>query len=433
MILFLDCFAGVAGDMLVAALVHAGAPLDAVLRDVRCVGIPGWSARVEAVHRGAYAATRFVVEPDGSAAPPGEPGAGHGHAHGHAHDHAHDHGHSHGHDHGHAADVPDAFPGQPQRDWATIRALLEAAPLPPRVKQRALATFARLAAAEGRVHGVPVDQVQFHEVGAVDSIVDIVAACSAMELLGVDEIVATPLPMGQGAVRTQHGVLSIPVPATVEVLRGYPVMPSPFGGELVTPTGAALVATLARPGSMPAMVIRAVGYGAGTRDPASHANVLRAVVGDGHAGSVVDVVELSAQVDDLPGESVPPLLDALLAAGALDAFVVPVTMKKGRPGLWIHALAAPDARGTVGEALLRHSGSFGYRWGPRTREVIARRHEAVDTDYGTVRIKLGEREGRVLHAAPEHEDCRAAASASGVAVGEVYGQALARWAAGRAP
>jgi uncharacterized protein (DUF111 family) len=252
-----------------------------------------------------------------------------------------------------------------------------------------------------------------------------------MELLGIDEIVATPLPMGQGAVRTQHGVLSIPVPATVEVLRGYPVMPSPFGGELVTPTGAALVATLARPGSMPAMVIRSVGYGAGTRDPASHANVLRAVVGDGHAGSVVDVIELSAQVDDLPGESVPPLLDALFAAGALDAFVVPVLMKKGRPGLWIHALASEDGRVSVGDALLRHSGSFGYRFGPKAREVVGRRHESVTTDFGVVRIKIGEREGHVLHAAPEHDDCGAAARAAGVAVGEVYGQALARWTAGR--
>lgn len=421
MILFLDCFAGIGGDMLVAALIHAGAPLDRVLADVRAVGIPGWSARLEQVHRGAYAATRFVVEPSAEAQSVGA-AAGDGHDHGHDHDH--DHGHDHGHSH---AGVPDSFPDQPQRDWATIRGLLTAAELPARVRTRALAAFARLAEAESRVHGVPVDHVQFHEVGAVDSIVDIVAACSAMEALGITEIVATPLPMGQGAVRTQHGILSIPVPATVEVLRGYPVMPSPFAGELVTPTGAALIAALAKPGAMPAMIVRSVGYGAGTRDPATHANVLRAVIGEGYAGSAAQVVELSAEVDDLPGQAVPLLLEALFAAGAVDAFVTPVQMKKGRPGLWIHALCAPDARPLVGDALLSHSGTFGYRWVLQEREVLARRWAEVPTTHGLIRIKIGERSGAIVHAAPEYEDCRAAAQAGGVAVGQVIGEALASW------
>lgn len=421
MILFLDCFAGVAGDMLVAALIHAGAPLERVLADVRALGVPGWTARTEPVHRGAYAATRFRVTPDATAADADR-------AQTHDHSHGHDHGHSHGHDHGHAHDAgDDTFPGQPQRDWATIRGLIEAAVLPERVRQRALAAFGRLAEAEARVHGVPVEHVQFHEVGAVDSIVDIVAVCSALEALGVDQIVATPLPMGQGTVRTQHGLLTIPVPATVEVLRGFPVMPSRFGGELVTPTGAALIAALATPGPMPAMVIRAVGYGAGTRDPATHANVVRAVVGDGYAGSPGEVAELSAQVDDLPGEAVPPLIDALLDAGALDAFVQPITMKKGRPALAIRALCAPDRREQVGRALLRHAGTFGYRWSLQQREVLARRHDTVATRFGPIRVKIGEHAGELLHAAPEFEDCRAAAAAAGVPVPEVFRAALAAW------
>ncbi len=416
MIPFLDCFAGIAGDMLVAALIHAGAPLDVVLADVRAVGIPGWEAHCERVHRGAYAATRFVVRPS-----PAEASSGPAHDHSHAHDGSHDHSHAH-------SPVGDSFPGQPQRDWAAIRALLTAAELPPRVRSRALSAFARLAEAESRVHGVHIDDVQFHEVGAVDSIVDIVAACSAMEALSITEIVATPLPMGQGAVRTQHGILSIPVPATVEVLRGYPVMPSPFAGELVTPTGAALIAALAKPGAMPAMIVRSVGYGAGTRDPSTHANVLRAVIGEGQAGSLAEVVELSAQVDDLPGEAVPPLLDALFEAGAIDAFVVPVLMKKGRPGLWIHALCAVDAQPAVGQALVRHSGTFGYRWTAHQREVMSRRWEAVTTEYGVVRVKIAEHAGSIVHASPEYEDCRAAALAAGVPVGRVHGAALAIWA-----
>ncbi|MFN7146157.1 MAG: LarC family nickel insertion protein, partial [Myxococcota bacterium] len=330
-VLYLDCFAGIAGDMTVAALVHAGAPLDDVLAEVRALPVWGWDARVERVFRGAYAATRFVVEPtgegDGHGTDPGHASGhdhahahtppdtpphshdGHGHGHDHGHGHGHDHGHGHGHGHGHDADDP--WVGQPSRTWRTIRRMLEQARLRPRVRERALATFGRLAEAEARVHGVAVDDVAFHEVGAVDSIVDIVAACAAMECLDIAHVVASPLPMGHGHVRTAHGLLPVPVPATVEVLRGFPVVPFPFAGELVTPTGAALVAALATPGHMPAMRIERVGYGAGTRDPASHAKVVRAVIGDGEAGAVAEVVELRAQVDDLTGESVPGLIEAL--------------------------------------------------------------------------------------------------------------------------
>jgi hypothetical protein len=427
-VLYLDCFAGIAGDMTVAALVHAGAPLDDVLAEVRTLPVWGWSARVERVVRGAYAATRFVVEPSGSAAP-AEPAAD-DQAHEHDHGHGHDHGHDHGHGHAHAPDHPSADPwaGQPARSWRSIRRMLAQAHLRPRVRDRALAAFTVLAEAEARVHGTPVDDVLFHEVGAVDSIVDIVAACAAMECLRIDAVVASPLPMGQGQVSTAHGLLPIPVPATVEVLRGFPVVPSAFRGELVTPTGAALVAALATPGPLPAMRIETVGYGAGTRDPASHANVLRVVIGEGSAGAIAEVAELRAQVDDLTGESVPGLLDALFAAGAVDAYVAPVTMKKGRPGLAITALAPVDARGAVGEALLRHAGTLGYRWSVLPREVAARRFVTVETRWGPVSVKVAEREGRVVHAAPEHEDCAALARAAGVSVAEVRGAALAAWA-----
>lgn len=425
-IAFLDCDAGIAGDMLVAALIHAGAPLPAVLAEVAALGVSGWSARVVPAQRGAIAASRFLVEPEGDGV--GAPAA--------AHDHGHDHGHGHGHDHAGppllhlpGLDVPAAavFPGQPARTWTAIRTLLEGAPLRPRVRARALATFGRLAEAEARVHGVPVEAVGFHEVGAVDSLVDVLAACAALEELGVDRVVATPLPMGQGRVRTEHGVLPVPVPATVEVLRGFPVVPSPWSGELVTPTGAALVAALASPGPLPAMVIEAVGYGAGSRDPADHANVVRVVIGTEGAGAPVQVLELRAQVDDLPGELLPPLLEALLGAGALDAWATPVIMKKGRPGLLVGALAQAEDRAAVGEALLRHSGSFGYRWSAAEREVLVRSWDVVATPWGEVRVKVGRREGRLLHAAPEYEDCAALARASDRGIAEVYRAALAAW------
>ena len=428
-VLYIDAFAGIAGDMFVAALVHAGADLGAVLEEVRGLGVDGWVAHTERVARGAYVATRFVVRPiDGSPAAPRVAGPAHDHGHGHGHDHGHAHGHAHGHPHEPHDHGADEYPGQPSRRWRDIRGVLERAALRPRVRERALRTFAVLAEAEGRVHGMPADEVTFHEVGAVDSIVDIVAACAALEELGVDRLVCGTLPMGHGTVRTAHGLLSVPAPATVEVLRGFPIEASPFSGELVTPTGAALVAALAVPGPLPAMRVRASGYGAGTRDPSTHANVLRVILGDGDAGAVPEVLELRAQVDDLTGESVPALIQALLDAGAVDAWVTPVLMKKGRPGLLVSAITPVAGRVSVGEALLRHSGTFGYRWSVAAREVAARRFDEVATPYGIVRVKVAEHDGVVLHAAPEHEDCAGHARAFGVPVAEVRGWALAAWA-----
>jgi uncharacterized protein (TIGR00299 family) protein len=423
--------------MLLAALVHAGAEVGAVEAGVRALGVPGWRLEAAHVRRGAIAATHVKVSPVE------DPGAG-GHPPAtppvpgvtwtaarppHGHVHAHDHGHGHGHTHDHAE--LDVFPGQPSRAWRDIRRLLEDAALPARARTRAVAVFALLAEAEGRVHGMPADEVTFHEVGAVDSIVDIVGACIALELLDVSTIVCGPLPMGHGTVRTAHGILPVPAPATLEVLRGFPVAPSPWQGELVTPTGAAFVAALAQPGGLPPMQVSAIGYGAGTRDPTTHANVLRVVLGDGPAGSPVEVVEVRAQVDDLPGEHVPGLLRALLDAGALDAWTTHVAMKKGRPGLLVTALCAPDVRARVGDAMFRHGGTLGYRWSAATREVCARRWVTVVTEHGEVRMKIAEREGRVVHVAPEFEDVAARASAVGVPEVVVHAAALAAWSDGR--
>lgn len=424
-VLYVDAFAGLAGDMLCAALLDLGADLERLRAELAL--LPLWGYRLEAprVLRGPFSALRFLVEPLPPEAAPLRAAAPSEEQLPHDHDHGHDHGHGHGHAHQHAHLHLDPWPGQPHRSWRQIRAMLEAAPLPERARARALAVFARLAEAEARVHGVAVDEVAFHEVGAVDSIVDITGAALLLEQLGVDRLVASALPMGGGTARTEHGLIPLPAPATLEVLRGWPVVPGPPGREHVTPTGAALVAALAEPGPMPAMIVRGVGHGAGTRDPADLPNVVRVVLGEESAPSSPDRVEvLEAQMDDLSGEHLPPLLTALLEAGALDAFAAPVLMKKGRSGLFVQALATAATAEAVERALLRHGSTFGVRRHSATRRVLDRRHVAVATPWGEVRVKLGLLEGELLHAAPEHEDCLALARAAGVPVPQVHAAAL---------
>lgn len=415
---WLDPVGGVAGDMLVAALLDAGADEAALRAGLDRLGLDGWQVRVEKVWRGPFHATRFVVELDA----PAEGG-------GHGHDHDHGHGHDHGHDHGGAARPESGPPADGwrarSRRWADLRPWLQGADLPERVRDRALATFAALAEAEGRVHGLPAEAVTFHEVGALDSVIDVVAACLALEFLGVDEVIVGPLPLGQGHGFGEHGWIPLPAPATLELVRGLVVEGRELRGETVTPTGAALVRALGRSGPLPRMRPERVGVGAGTRDPASHPNVLRVVVGQGDAGGAARVVELRAEVDSLHPELVPPLLDALFRAGALDAHVIPLVMKKGRPGWRVTAVAEPGSRATVGDALLRHGATLGYRWDEVEREVLARRFVEVRTVYGVVPVKLGERAGEVWHAAPEFEVCARLALEAGVPVSVVAAAALA--------
>lgn len=474
-VLFIDPFAGVAGDMLVAALLDAGVPPSYLEAELRKLPLQNWQMRSFRAQRGAFAAQRFVVEPveeeavpqrggvtgdqaaltstlrsdstqshvgsvtilgtlsnGRSASPPGLISAPvdahhHSHAHGDGHHHGHDHGHSHGHSHGHDHGHDDEWPGQPDRRWSHIRAMIQDSPLAPRVRSRALRAFQKLAEAEGKVHGIPAEEVAFHEVGAVDSILDMVGVCVCLEWLDIEDLRCGPLPMGSGTTRSQHGLIPLPAPATLELLKEFPLFPSTFPGEHVTPTGAALVAALAHPASLPAMRVERIGYGAGTRDPQTHANVLRVLVGEGEAGSAAEVLELSAQVDDLAGEGIPGLIAGMLAAGAIDAWASPILMKKGRPGYLIGALCLPELRVAVGDALLKHSGSFGYRWTGRQREVLERRFEAVETAWGSVRMKLGYRGGSLLHAAPEYEDCAALAAAHGLPWVRVHAAALAAW------
>lgn len=437
--LWLDPVGGLAGDMLLGALLDLGAELEAVRAGLEGLPLGGYRLEAEPVMRGPFAATHVRVLPlegptgptsgDAGAAGPGDDHA-HSHEHDHAHAHAHAHEHAHKHAHAHDAHPSEpAFPGQPERTWAAIRALLQEARLPERVRERALAVFGALAAAEAHVHGSSVEEVHFHEVGGVDALVDIVGCCLALELLGVERLSCGPLPVASGTIPSAHGPLPLPAPATLRLLEDFRLRPGRPGREQVTPTGAALVAALAEPGEPPAMVLRGSGTGAGTRDPADHPNVLRVLLGEveEQPDSPVDIEVLTAQMDDLPGEALPPLVEALLAAGALDVTTSSVAMKKGRLGLRVEALSTPEAAPAVIRALLTHGSTFGVRRQAARRTVLQRHHEEVQTPFGPVRIKVGRLEGEVLQAAPEHEDVAARARAAGVPVPRVHSEALAAW------
>ncbi|HUU31613.1 MAG TPA: nickel pincer cofactor biosynthesis protein LarC [Phycisphaerae bacterium] len=303
---------------------------------------------------------------------------------------------------------------------------------------RALAVFRRLAEAEARVHGSTPEKVHFHEVGAVDAIVDIVGVCAGLEMLGVERVVSSGLPMGSGSVDAAHGRLPVPVPAVVELMKGVPSRPCDEEGELTTPTGAALAVTLADAfGPMPAMTIEKVGYGAGAREGKHVPNVLRLILGrevpasssatPGQADEADVVWLLEANVDDASGETLGAATQALFEAGALDVWLVPATMKKGRLGVVLACLAAEGLVAAVEDVIFRETTTFGVRRTSVERTKLAREHVTVQTAFGPVRVKVGRRGGRVVTASPEYEDCRRLAAERGVAFREVYAAAMEAW------
>ncbi|MBW1880033.1 MAG: nickel pincer cofactor biosynthesis protein LarC [Deltaproteobacteria bacterium] len=381
-----DCSVGAAGDMLLAALLDAGASRTAVERGLRGLDLGDWTLELEEVTRSSLRGllVRFaVVSPD--------------------HPHVH-------------------------RSWQTVRSVLEGASLPDRARVRALNTYRRLAEAEAQLHCVPVDEVELHEVGATDAILDITGVCLALEDLGIDEVSATALPAGGGHVQSAHGRLPLPAPATLKLLLDWPMTPGPGPGEWVTPTGAALVSSLAKSASFPEMIPERIGHGAGTRDPEHVPNLVRVVVGrSADQPALEEVMELACNVDDLSGELVPPLLARLLDEGALDAWATPVHMKKGRPGLLLQALVRPADADRMCEVLLRHSSTLGVRRHVAQRRILERWVDRVHTPYGPVRIKVGGREGVAWHAAPEFDDVAERARTADVSLQDVYTAALAAW------
>lgn len=391
-ILYLDCFAGISGDMLLGALVDLGVTEETLRAELAKLGLDGYALRTQRVVKQNIVAVKFEVWTP-------EPQAGARYDH------------------------------PPHRGYRDIVALIDRSGLPATVQQRAKNVFRRIAEAEARIHHVPVEQIHFHEIGAVDSIVDIVGACVAIEQLRVEEVQARPPPLGTGFVQTAHGTFPVPAPATLELLRGLPVSASNIPAELVTPTGAALLAEFCRGvGPMPSLTIERVGYGAGSRDLEKTPNVLRAVLGHTPAASpdaeTDTVVLLETNLDDWNPQWCGELVEELGAAGALDVWVTPVQMKKQRPGVVVSVLAPPSLTDRLTELLFQHSTTFGVRSTVMHRRKLAREQIHVETPYGKIEVKVGRLAGRIVTWAPEYESCRAAARQAGVPVRRVWEAAM---------
>jgi uncharacterized protein (TIGR00299 family) protein len=313
------------------------------------------------------------------------------------------------------------------RAFRDIRAMIDGSPLNAAVKERALAIFTVLAAAEGTVHGVAADDVTFHEVGAVDSIVDIVGTAIGLVALGVDRAYVSPLPLGSGLTQSQHGVIPIPGPATLELLRGFPVRVGDGGGELVTPTGAAIVRALARPGdSMPLLQAERVGYGAGTKTWPDRPNVLRLVLGTvATPCATEEMVIVEANIDDANPELYEYVMERLFSAGARDVWLTPAQMKKNRPGTTLHVLVEPGQRDAIASIVLSETSSIGVRSFAVQRTALPRERIEVDTEYGRVAVKVARAPDGSINLAPEYDSCKLRAAERGVPLKLVYQAALA--------
>jgi len=391
--LHFDPYSGVAGDMTVAALVDAGVPEKVVADAIRAVGLKGLRVGFEPRKRGAFVGLGFKVN---------WPGKRHGHGDGPGHGHEH-------------------------RDYSEIRRLLGRSSLDANTKKLAGRIFECIAREEAALHGVAVDRVAFHEVGAWDSIADIVGAAAALAWLEPCATTSTPPVLGSGAVHTAHGLMPVPAPATAAILRGLPVL-AEGTGELTTPTGAAILATVV--GAFvppPAMRLVAQGFGAGTREHADRPNVLRVLLGEamGQAlpAAASEVVLVAANIDDMNPQLVEPLMAELFAAGALDVWFSPIVMKKGRPAFEISALCPPGALASVERAFFANSSTIGLRRQVMQRTVLDRAMAKVATAHGELRVKVVSRQGEVLGATPEFEDCRKLALRKGVPVREVVAEA----------
>jgi uncharacterized protein (TIGR00299 family) protein len=427
---YFDCAAGAAGDMILGALVDLGLPIDTLRAELSHIALAGYRLEVSRVVRQGLSACKVDVlleeaHPAGHSHSHEEHGHGHSHAHdhdhGHKHDHDHGHSHKHGHDHDHTHDGPAHGHG---RHLGEIVRLIETSGLSATVKERSVALFRRLGEAEAAVHGTTPDKVHFHEVGAVDSIVDIVGAVYGLEWLGVDRFMASPINVGGGSVEISHGVYPVPPPATARLLLGAPV----FGDGLVercTPTGALLVTGHASEyGTLPAFRLSAIGHGAGTRDTKDRPNVLRLLVGEEGTASSGRILVLEAEIDDASPQILGALLERLFESGVKDAYLTPVQMKKSRPGVLVTVLAEPVRRETVEEILFTETTTLGVRCQEWERTTLEREIVPVVTRYGTIGVKVGRRGERVYNAQPEFEDCKKAALAAHVPVKEVIAAAI---------
>jgi pyridinium-3,5-bisthiocarboxylic acid mononucleotide nickel chelatase len=448
--LYLDLFSGIAGDMFIAALLDLGVNASHLERELKKLNVEGYHLHISRGQKSAITGLKFDVhlahdheheqghshehshDHDHEEPAHGESACGlhfhesaHSHAHTHEHGHTHDHPHRHEHGHGHAE----------QRNFSEIKQLITASKLSTWVKQKSIAVFQRIAEAEGKIHGQPPDAVHFHEVGAVDSIVDIVGAAIALELLGKPRVLASPVIEGTGWIRCAHGRFPVPAPATLAILgtRGIGITQCEEPHELVTPTGAALLAEFVEHfGPMENLVAEKIGCGLGTRDNQTRPNVLRAVLGSPAKGSAPHVAAggldwetdkiavLETNLDDCPGELLGAFVETALAAGALDVFHTPIQMKKNRPGILLTVLCAEAQADQFCELMLRETTAFGVRKTVAERRKLRRDFTRVETPFGEVTVKTGQLGGILVQAAPEFESAKKLAAQKSVPVKQIY-------------
>jgi uncharacterized protein (TIGR00299 family) protein len=388
---YFDCFSGISGDMILGALLDAGCPLGRLREGLASLNLPSWRISAEKVWKNGMAATYVRV---------------------------------------HTEDQ------QKHRSLSTILEIFEKSALEPAVRERAAAIFRRLGEAEAKVHDAPLEKIHFHEVGALDAIVDIAGAAIGFEALGISRFVCSPLNVGSGTVKTAHGLLPVPAPATAELLLGKPTYSSGVECELVTPTGAAIVATLCSEfGAQPEMKVNEVGYGAGTADLPGQPNVVRLLVGEAAetgvpAGATEQVAVIEANLDDMNPQIYGYFLEKALGVGALDVYTTPVQMKKNRPGTLLTVLCKPENTDSLMKLIFAETTTFGARTYRAERHVLPREWVRVQTSLGEVRVKVSRANGRILHVAPEYEDCRKLAAERDVPLQRVISEALRAYEAG---
>ena len=389
-IAYFDCFSGVSGDMVLGALLDLGLPLDGLRAALGSLAIEVGDLAAERVTRAGVSATKFRL---------------------------------------HECSRDDEAGRHSHHHLKHIVAAIERSALSADGKTRAVRLFTRLAEAEAAVHDVPLDKVHLHEVGAIDSIVDIVGAVHGMEWLAADRIVASPLNVGSGTVECAHGTFPVPAPATLRLLKSVPVYAGPIAKEMVTPTGALLITEYAESFSvLPPLKVASIGYGAGDREFKGHPNVLRVIVGESDTGSgVEDIVVIESEIDDMNPQLFGPLMERLHEAGALDVFYAPVQMKKNRPGTLVTVVAKPADRERLTGLLFAETTTIGVRYQEMRRDRLDREVRTVETAVGPIRFKIASRGGRVLNAAPEFEDCARAAADRNLPIKDVQAIAVKAW------